>query len=645
MNLQKFLDVIKENKSCLLKKIMLLRLVDNQELYKKIVQKLNMVISEKSENAHVQEIADLFGEELIKEAISNINYQLQTLSEEEKVEVIESIFDGNSVEHFIEIIDEDTLENIYKVLEKDENIARKVPKMLNALNRANTSKRDFLKSRFINFIEQDRERINFRNTIANLHLLNNTFSKDEIEKIDQILMLRLTNEKELTQYFSLYTEFLTQLSNKDLIRQNLQKLIELKIKDVEEMFSDKSEDIMAYKISIEIAKFAKSVGEDIRQEVLDLAGDNVSEEARKMIKISCDNDYLKNRMQERKLDPIGLDEKITIGLEIEANIDVNRHNEVYGLANGSSIRSIDKTDKWVFTTDATVPMGNEVVSPILNDNENGVKEIYGVCETLNELGYYIDTKAENTAGQINIGINYLDTVGSIINFYEIYGNSEELLYHICNPNGEFIRQSVYINSRFKPISYALGEIDYNEDISRSDFLTMIYKLQNDKIGLKKSSVSLRDPNILDSERFEFKISNGSIDSKTWIDNIRLFGKIVQVSKELDIIQSMDNPTPKQIKMLELKETLKDDITLEEKLEVLMDLLFDDENIKSIYITRYKVLDENICKTGTDKYAQKYGMGTIGFKKVQFNGRYISSIENFNNRKEKFNEDVEVYWRD
>jgi len=349
-------------------------------------------------------------------------------------------------------------------------------------------------------------------------------------------------------------------------------------------------------------------------------------------------------------EPIGIDPNINVGIEIEANLDTDNHYETNSLINEMSIKSSFDNGSWRFTTDATVPRGSEVVSPILKANENGIREIYGVCQTLQDLGYYIDENQENTAGQINIGIDYLDTVGSLINFYEIYGNAEELLYHICNPEGQFIRQSVYVNSRFKPISFALSEMEYDEDISRDKFLRMIYDRQNSVIGLKKSSVSLRNPDSSKLARLEFKISNGTVNPETWIDNIRLFGRIVQVSKELDLLQTMDSLTPEQIAKLELKESLKSDITLEEKLDILMDLLFDDERTKPIYKDRYRLLEERISETGTDKYSPSRSIGAVGFKTVDFQGRAISSLKTTSNQNKQTIEDnengitAEVYWR-
>lgn len=97
-------------------------------------------------------------------------------------------------------------------------------------------------------------------------------------------------------------------------------------------------------------------------------------------------------------------------------------------------------------------------------------------------------------------------------------------------------------------------------------------------------------NLEDENRntLEFRIPNGTIDSKTEKENIKLFGRLIAVSVELT------NDEEKYKKYCYLK---RHDLTERDKVEALLDLLFEDEEEKSIYrdrwdsVKQYKIYDE------------------------------------------------------
>lgn len=304
------------------------------------------------------------------------------------------------------------------------------------------------------------------------------------------------------------------------------------------------------------------------------------------LKMNQDPDYIYNKSLEFMSEDIdiGIDPRISIGPEIEVNNDYNIQIELNGQRG---------FEEWVVGTDATVPDGNEIapLRPFHNIKED-IAKFCGLCESLKDIGYYYSEVSKNTSGQINLGLDYLDTKEAILNFYEIYGNCEELLYYICNEEGQLFRQDVYMNSRIKPISEIIGKRILEEELSRDD----VIKLFNNKIygdddtlikGLeyKKNSVCLRGNNEEDY-RLEFRIPNGGCNYKTWIDNIRLFGKMMEVSKKLADSMKKDYLSSEE-ELLRIKINLQDNsLSLEEKLFMLMNLLFKDDNIKQIYYDRY-----------------------------------------------------------
>ena len=230
----------------------------------------------------------------------------------------------------------------------------------------------------------------------------------------------------------------------------------------------------------------------------------------------------------------------------------------------------------------------------------------------------------NTAGQINIGIDYLDSKEAVLNFLEIYGNSEELLYHICTPNGELLRgfgYAPYATEKFAPISAKLSKMVVKDEMTREDVIDLATKV----LGLKHGSISLRDKN-----RFEFRMFNGTVILEDWINNIRLCGKMIQISKELADIELNDERTPDEENKLKLKEKLKtENMTLEDKLEVFLDLMFDDEAEKHIYKERFFCLKKKLLETtGKGEYDRqpRESFGKLLFGRVELKNRERTALD-------------------
>jgi hypothetical protein len=77
----------------------------------------------------------------------------------------------------------------------------------------------------------------------------------------------------------------------------------------------------------------------------------------------------------------------------------------------------------------------------------------------------------------------------------------------------------------------------------------------------------------------------------------------------------------------LKIDLQDiSLSLEDKLEILMDLLFDDDEIKKIYRDRYFATIRKIYETGTKNYSSHYAIYEPGFDEVEFVERYQSRLD-------------------
>lgn len=376
---------------------------------------------------------------------------------------------------------------------------------------------------------------------------------------------------------------------------------------------------------IEIIEYKKNNKEMYDKLVIDYY-EYLPEEYRVMIRMRNDSSFLYNkalRFKKENLD-IGIDPRISIAPEIEAN--------------GKYPFDLDLCKQIVFDgefrvgSDATVPNGNEIV-PVrpFHNNPDDVSKFCVLCDAMSEVGYHYDEVYGNAAGQVNLGLDYLDTKEAILAFYEIYGNCEELLYYISSEEGQIFRQSIYSSSRIKPLSEIIGKRVIDEDLSRGEVIRLFSNDNSRDSGIKglsykKNSVCLRGTNNSDY-RFEFRIPNGGCNYKTWIDNIRLYGKMMERAKQIADLMKKDYLTLEEENLIRLKIDLQDrNLSLEEKLDILMELLFEDDEIKQIYYRRYSATLRKIRETGTDNYSNLYGNYEPNFDVVEFVERYESRLD-------------------
>lgn len=348
----------------------------------------------------------------------------------------------------------------------------------------------------------------------------------------------------------------------------------------------------------------------------------------KYLEINNDNNYLYNKSREyRSLHlRIGIDPKISIAPEIEANNHNNLTIDFYS-QNGLN-------NRYTTHNDATLPDGKEINCIPFHDTEEDLATFKVVCDSLKDIGYYYNTENGNAAGQINLGLSYLDSAEAIINFYEIFGNVEELLFYISNKKGELTRQSLYQNSRFKPIGEILGKRILDEDITREEVIRLFNSTFTKSSGIKeltykKNTLCLRGE-YEDNYRFEIRIPNGGVDYETWIDNIRLYGKMMEVAKKIADACKKEYLTQEEERMLRLKLDLEDkSLSLNEKLDILMNLLFSDEEIKKIYYERFDSVIEQLNNSQDYTTFEKYYVPSKRiepmFDEVGFQGKFKSKL--------------------
>lgn len=448
------------------------------------------------------------------------------------------------------------------------------------------------------------------------------FNMDElmellVNEFDNKIMLYLSTPENIRRYNGDIFQFiyvLNKIEDKNFGVELLAKILE-SIK----FNSDKT-------LLIEILEYEKRNNITLYNRLINDYYDYFPEEYRELLRIRMDSNYCFNKALEfkrRNID-IGIDPRISIAPEIEANKRYPFDLDLYG--------QYDFEDRFFVDSDATVPNGNEIIPtrPFHNTPED-VARFCALCETMRAVGYYYDEEYYNAAGQINLGLDYLDTKEAILAFYEIYGNCEELLYYISSEEGQIFRQNIYTSSRIKPLSEIIGKRVVEEDLSREEVIRLFSNDSSRESGIrgltyKKNSVCLRGTNKYDY-RFEFRIPNGGCNYETWIDNIRLYGKMMEKAKQIADLMKKDYLTAEEESLLRLKIDLQNrKLSLEDKLEMLLDLLFEDENIKQIYRDRYLATVRKIYETRTDNYSARYSAYDPGFDEVEFIEHYQSRLD-------------------
>ncbi len=276
---------------------------------------------------------------------------------------------------------------------------------------------------------------------------------------------------------------------------------------------------------------------------------------------------------------IGLDPKMTIGMEVESE----------GIMS-SNIKALEKVIKgqfgkeekgWGAKFDGSLRRGVELVSPILTDNKQDVEDIYMVCSMLQKCGQIASGRC---GGHIHIGADFLKSKEAYVNLFEIWGNSEKVICKMSNEIGTIPRMG--LQEYASPISPKLNEaieretINLESEENLEQFISEIQEVQENRYsGLNLLNINNGKNTI------EFRMSNGTINPDTWIENARLYGRIIEISQKLSEIEKQPEQSKEEERLLDLQAQLKEEIPEQEKMEILLELLFSEEERK-VYRERY-----------------------------------------------------------
>ena len=260
-----------------------------------------------------------------------------------------------------------------------------------------------------------------------------------------------------------------------------------------------------------------------------------------------------------------VDPKITIGVELETcHKDIEVLKVLKEIPYGFRIHK-----------DGSVRSGFEVVSPILHYNQDDMSNLYHICNILKENSFYTDMSC---GGHIHIGADYLETVDEYKMLLHLYCNFEDIIYLICNKANSYARPSInhYAKKTKNQYSKAASQGVFEEEYeSTTDFRNKLISLNDSRYkGLNVQNLKPYLKNTI-----EFRMANGEINFEELRYNIKLYARLIQVSKEL-----ANNKNGLQIEYLKLLNSPMKEI---DRLDIFLRLLFPNEQDREFYKNRYK----------------------------------------------------------
>ena len=574
------------------KKIEIIRLDDNDDFKVEIA----MSIKDDDKKIELLQYEDIFedlnNEVKVVASIKDDDKKISLLdlfeSEYDKAEIIKSINDDDKkIELLAELKGEHKKIIVIKSV-KDDN--KKIA-LLNELENP------YNKSEIIITIEDDDKKI------ALLKEIEDKYSKEEIVK----------SIKNDDKKIALLDEFESQEQKIRIIREikSDDKKIQLlgKFKDEESKFliieTIKNDDkkIMLldefqnenYKIEI-----IKSIKNNIKKlEAYYKIGykpDNVM--AVKDILESRNNIKVMNKYSNNATKTLGLPKEMTIGVELETE----------GEFSAVLLKKRTIMNDWKSKYDGSIKKGVEVVSPILHDTEEDMKSLEIICNAMQKAGF---VATEKCGGHIHIGAEYLENNPQALeNLTTIWNECEELFYKMANEKGVIPREGIktYAKTSHSYIEemFPEGKIEIKDQSDFEEICSVLTAEEQKYWGLNLGHYGEKDKNTI-----EFRMPNGTINPQTVKENIKLFGSLMQVSKEMAL-----NPEYKKEEFNKIKDR---GLTEGEKEKALLNLLFKDEKTKNIFWERWdSVKDEHI-------FEELSGSGTPTFERGNYK---IASKEEF-----------------
>ena len=346
----------------------------------------------------------------------------------------------------------------------------------------------------------------------------------------------------------------------------------------------------------------------------------------------------KTIIRNRKLEDFEIPNKLKTPTDMFFGVEL----ECAGLKSSSFIDYIFHP-QWKGKHDGSILDGLEVTCPPSNNSQEFVNTLNKVTTILKKSGFFVNSSC---GGHVHIDLSFFDdkrdveksikpkkgqsaleleeirskesnrrTLCSLKNLLEIWNNNEDLFYIISNPPGEATEKNrlFYSSSTSKNWAEAIksGNVNINSENDLKEFKRQI------RVGQRTKNVSLNTGEYSGHHTIEFRLSNASLDPNTWMENISLYGGLMECCRNLTriMVKNDNDRTPEEIEKLKKLTILNtSNISREERLDLLLDFICQDEEQKNLLKKRY---DANYMLFENDEDLSYFLNNTIAKRPLLF----------------------------
>ena len=264
--------------------------------------------------------------------------------------------------------------------------------------------------------------------------------------------------------------------------------------------------------------------------------------------------------------------------------------------------------------------GAELVSPILYDKEADWQNLLEVCEHMKKYpgSHGQDVVADSKCGchvhfdaRCLTGKNLEETEKIMSTFLRFWAESEELIYKMCNDVGQPIRAGTLTNTQ-KGLNRLCMKLQHIKGMASSTGKKIMKSIEKGtlKVSYKKFGALKRAiaKGKLDNRRYhglnltnignpdkntiEFRMSNGTLNPDVIKKNVHLYASVLETSRTMAL-----NPEKLQEQSDQFYRT---DVNEQEKVQNFLNLVFDNEDDKKIYMERWESVKDAPVFTNNEK---------------------------------------------
>ena len=299
--------------------------------------------------------------------------------------------------------------------------------------------------------------------------------------------------------------------------------------------------------------------------------------------IYVDYDKIRNEIK-KDINLLNIKNDITIGFEIEFDkLEYDKFKTLMLIIEKEDNQIYNLIKDWKVEKELSLPEGAEAVSPILRNDINSWKQLKCMLEIVKNAKTSLNEKC---GGHIHIGADILSYDSKKWNyFWKMCSISQPILYKIANEEGKIIRKS--------SVKFAKQNQDMFNNLIKNggvnikgeeDLKLLVKQFCTDKnvaINLKNVGTSYKNT-------IEFRMSNQTFNFNEVVNNARLYLKMVDTS-----VRMVDE---KGYKEKEFNKFLNNSMSEKDLLINFLNVIFEDDNEKKIYIKRWeKIKDNDIYK--------------------------------------------------